>query len=474
MALKDDIKPLLEQVRSHESLFEHNRKLFRIYEGELKPFVEEALSQQLSQQSFRMAIQRIPPINVLKRIVDKLSKIYQQNPTRRAVNGTDSDTDLLRYYEKEMRINKKMNISNEFFNLFKNNLVHIYANNQKPNVRAIPSDRFMVWSNDPVDPTHVTHVVTIQGKELIFDASTNQSREVIIYHAYTDEEFIIFDSEENLRMDLMVKAGNPEGINEYGKMPFVYVNRSENLLIPLADTDTLSMTILFPLLLTDLNFAVMFQAFSIIWGIDLTEDKLEMSPNAFWRLKSDDTPDAKPQIGVIKPQVDIQQVLTMIQAQLAFWLQSRGIRPGAVGQLTADNFASGISKMVDEMDTSEERQKQVGFYRDAEEELWDFVVGHGHPVWRDTGAVENLTQWSPAVEIVTDFSEQLPLLRRGDIVDELTREIEAGLTSKRRARQKLNPKMNEEELDLLEDEIQEEKQIFLGAEEEPADDMAEN
>ena len=65
--------------------------------------------------------------------------------------------------------------------------------------------------------------------------------------------------------------------------------------------------------------------------------------------------------------------------------------------------------------------------------------------------------FSVDAKVVTDFQEQLPTLTRGDIVEDLELEVNSGFTSRRRAIQKLNPKMTEEEIDDLIAEIDAEK-----------------
>ena len=453
--IEKKIPAFLEHVEQHKNYIDVNHRLFNAYEGELLPQIYASLKNQLSEKSFEQIAHRVAPINVLTRIIDKLSKIYQQNPVRHVENGREQDSELLQWYESCFKIDQKMNVANEFFNMFRSSLIQVYLHNGKPRLRSIPSDSFLAYSDDPVETTEPNHIILIHSDE------TDKGRKKIIYHAYSNEEFVIYDSDGKVRFDLMEEVGNPEGIVPYGKMPFVYVNRSANLIVPKADIDTLKMSILIPVLLSDLNFAVMFQAFSIIYGIDVTDDNLEMAPNAFWRLRSDDTVDSKPQLGTIKPSVDTDKALSLMQSQMGFWLQTRGIRAGAIGDLGAENFASGISKMVDEMDTSEDRKKQVAYFENAEEELWDFVVNYAHPYWVDTRSIEPITRFSVGAKVITNFQEQIPMLRRADILKETIEEIDAGLLPKKRALKRLNPRLNDEEIDQLLSEIEDEKMFKM-------------
>jgi len=451
MALKDDIPALLEHIRHNAKYWTDNHALIDIYEGNLKPYVEESLRAQLSAQAYEQTKGRVSPINVLQRIVDKLSKIYQEDPTRRVEDGATQDDELLDFYEKCYRINTTMNCSNEFFNMSKASLLEPYVHKGKPKLRVIPNDRFLPWSNDEVDPQNPTHIIVSHGKETYFKGAEKRTRK--LFRVYTDEEFLIFDSDGNVRLDKM--GENTDGINPYGRIPFVYVNRSKNLLVPKLDTDMLAMTVLIPVTISDLNFAVKFLCFSIVYTIDADVEGMKKSPNAVWHLKTD-ADGVKPEIGSLDPSVDSDKVLALIQAEFSLWLNTKGIKPGSIGKLTTDNFASGISKMIDEMDTSEDRKKQVSFYADAEEDLWSLTKTM-HDYWVRTQQIDPMPLFSVDSKIITDFQEQLPTLTRGDIVEDLETEVNAGFTSRRRAIKKLNPKMTEDEIDELIAEIDQEK-----------------
>ena len=447
MGIIQDAKTIVNQISKAKAYFTENKSLFEIFEGDLLKYVDCKMQEQLSFQSYREARHRIAPINVLTKIIDKETVIYQQNPTREVVNGTDSDQDLMQWYEEKMSFNTAMNCSNEFLNLFKNNLIEPYVDSLgNPKLRTYPSHKFWVFSNDAKDPTRPTHVV-------VFDSKMTKKGEEKLFRIYTETEFVIVDESGAIDFESMLMVENPDGINVIGALPFVYVNRSNHMLIPLPDTDTLSMSTLIPILLTDLNFAVMFQAFSILYGIDVDVSDLKMSPNAFWQLKSDKTSATGPQIGNIKPQVDIDQVLGLIASQFSLWLNSRGIRPGSIGSLSADNFASGVSKMIDEMDINDERKKQAAIYEDVEPRLWDLILKKMHPYWASLGMIENRALFSPNASVSVVFHPQPVTIRRGDMVRDLRDELDAGFISKRRAIKRLNPTMTDKEIDEMLAEI---------------------
>ena len=454
MSIHGHIKDILILKNSLSSQLKHNRDVGDILEGDLLPFIEADLRKQLGPQSFEQIRHRIAPINVLKKIIDKLSRIYQQNPARVIIDGNDADIDLQQFYEKSMCFDKIMNNGNEFFNTYKYALYQPFLDRGIPKLRAIPNDRFFVYSANKVDPTQPTHYVLIDGTDEKKDIQ-GVTRKVDILHIWTDDEFVIINSDGEVKHDIMHRDF-PELINEngtltnpFGRVPFVYVNQSHNRLIPKVDTDTFQMTKLIAVLLADLNYAVMFQSFAIIYGINVDTKNMKMAPNAIWNIQpvNDEMPAS---LNTIKPEVNITEVLGLIQGQLAFWMQTKGIRPGSMGQLSAENFASGISKMVDEMDTAEVRQRQVGLFKVAEEQLWDLILHSMHPYWVGQGLIENHTIFSSKALVEVTFHEQLPLIQRGELAKDLKIEVDAGLISKKSAIQKLNPAWS---ADRVEDEL---------------------
>ena len=169
------------------------------------------------------------------------------------------------------------------------------------------------------DPTRMTHVIIFEGKQEVM--TDKGMTEKAVFRAFTDDEFLLFDQDGNILQDRMNAMGNPEGINPYGRIPFVYINRSQYELIPTLDSDVCSMTILISLLLSDLGYAIKYMAFSLVYGIDVDMTNVTRAPNAFLELKSD-IEGNKPELGTIKPEVDIDQVMQYTMDLFSLWMNS--------------------------------------------------------------------------------------------------------------------------------------------------------
>ena len=458
MALRDVIPLIVRDIKDNKDVLKTNENLFDIYEGDLARHLKNKILQEFSGDTRFDVLTRVTPINILTRVVDKMAQIYTDGPTRRAtINGdiSDSDQELLDWYIEMIDIDNVMNASNEMFNFSNSSLLEPFVHDGMPHLRCIPSHQFWVYSTDKVYGTRPTHVATFSEDRTSLADKTKEPLDEFFF--YSDEEFLIADQQGNADVQKMMALNNP-GINPFGALPFVYINQSKYNLVPLPDIDMLKMSLIIPMLVTDLNYAVKYQAFSTTYTIDVDQGSLIKAPNALWDLTSKIPGEGAPQIGSIKPEVDIDQVLNLISSELSMWLNTKGIKTNAIDSMDSASFASGISKLIDEMDIIELRKKQVAIYHNAEKELWNLILKVMHPVWVRAGMVENTAMFSPNAEVEIDFTPPIPMVSRADIIAEVEQELSAGFTTKERALKRLNPRMTDDEIQSLLEEIMQEKE----------------
>jgi hypothetical protein len=475
MAMNPLIESLCAVVDANKGRLANNYERLDIFSGNLLHYVDRALCAQLSEGAYKQAKHRIAPINVLTKIIQKLSKIYASGVSREIVPSKadapvkDTDQALFAWYQSVLKPTQRMQLSNSYFNLFGNSLIVPVkdAIDVAPRMRIIPSDRFVPFNfgGAPEDEAEGVCIYIKKGKAL-----GKKSGEVSIYQVMTADYYGYFDTAgENRTAEMLGAAaftaefdGNGFATHDIGRRPFVYVNRDPNRLVPTEDSDILAMTKLLPILLTDINFAHMFQAFAIIYGINIVDKGLSFAPNAVWTFDTPPGagPERKPEIGTITPNADIAGGLSLIANQFAMWLNTKGIKPGAIGEISASNFSSGISKILDEMDTSENRVEQVPFYEDAEKDLWDLILKSLHPIWSKQpgfGGPKGL-EFSPDARVMCHFSEQVPLVRRGAVVADAKAEVDAGFSTNKRALRRINPSYTESEIIELQGDIAAERE----------------
>lgn len=437
--LSDRVDILFKYIEDNKAYLNHNYEVFDIYSGNLKPYVEKIMKQSLSENYFEKIKTRVMPINIMKRIMDKLSKVYSSSPIRTSKNMQE----FIDYYVNELDLDTAMNTADEFSNMFKNYALEPYVHEGEVCLRVLPSDRFLVYSDDPIDPMRVTVFIKILGKRLVFNKKSNQYESRVIYFFYTNDEFLALDAQKEIYSPAM--EGNL-GVNPFGIIPIFYANRSKYNLLPIQDTDLLAMVQLIPVILSDLGGAILFQCFSIIYGVDVDVENLTISPNSLWSFKSNIESNKEPKIGTIKPEADIEKVMNFVKEVLAIWIESRGIKAGSIGNIDATNFASGIAKIIDEMDTYELRMVAIQSFKKEEHEFFEMLqVMHNY--WVSSGELVGQNLYNGDMDLSVEFDEPKPYMSKTEQLDLLEREYRLGTVSFEYMVKELHPDWSQDQVD---------------------------
>jgi hypothetical protein len=175
-----------------------------------------------------------------------------------------------------------------------------------------------------------------------------------------------------------------------------------------------------------------------------------MSPNVIWSLKSDRESDKTPQVGTIKPEADTQKVIDFVMTIFTLWLETKGIRVGSMGQVSGTSSASGIAKVIDEMDVYEIIKKNQEWFEKDEEELWNLKLPKIHNYWIKSGMVNpsKVPGLMPEEEldIKVEFEDPSPMKTRMEEIIEIKAEIELGTMTLDQAVRKLHPEYEDEKV----------------------------
>lgn len=447
---------------------EINSNLADLYKGKLEEHIKERVSLEFSTKDNIDEInRRALHINIVKRVADKISVAYKEEPIRELEFPNDSDQEIFEHYSKIIDFNELGTIVDRYISVHKECLVWAYYNEMKqtPAVKVLRPWQYKIYSLDKQDDES-TDLVVIPDKIAGED----------VYKLYTNDWITIIDKEGAVKRDMMAAMGNDLGINPYGKLPFIYVRNEHDKAMTYPDESFLNISLFIPILFGDLNYAIKYQSFGMIWGRNVNADLIKRAPNAFLDLipkNPDDT--VTPEVGVIKPDIDISESLESAVKQLALWLNSRGLRPSAISA-QGESFSSAISKMVDEADVSQLVSQNQNLYKKYEKDLFNFMFKNGHPVWsKQNTSIPNLI-FDYNNEVITTFKEPKPFLTTNEIIDQQIKLLNAGLISKEFALKTIFPQYKEDKIDDMLDEVDEEKGIIKGnvieegKKEDPADD----
>ncbi len=444
--LKDLTPDLVAHILGHyHSHVVYNSKLIDISNGNLLPYVEKSMQQELNPRAFERSRQRIPPINILNKLQTKLSKVYAETPVR-SCGENRIDNDLLSHYEEGWDLDESLQYANDLLVINKYCALEPYQLDGEPQMRVLSAKDFLVYSDSKINPNEMTVFIKFMGsikKEISNNTNglskTNSNpkyKEVALFHAYSDDEFMVFDEEG----EIYELLENPHGV-----IPFIYIRANKNELLPTPDSDNLPMTVLIPKLMADLNYAVMFGCRSQVVGIDVEMDNVEMSPDSLWIINSQPGEGKKPSIETIKSDVDVDKVLNLINNELGLWLDSKGIKTSSVGKITVENAASGISKLIDESDASAVNRKYKKVFQGAEASLWKLLPTL-HDIWVKTDESEVKTSFSSNFKVSTALYEVKVLPNKKELLEEMKLEDELGIFNKEDGLRRLNPEASDSEI----------------------------
>ena len=473
--MMDDI---IAHYNAHVDMLEMNRKLYEIWQGQLRKEVEDSLRREIiSPRAYQRAIERIPSINVPKKAVDKLSKVYIENPVRLADNKVDRE--IMQNIVKNSDMNNCMMVGNQFLNLHWMFAAEPYVQDGIQKVRILGGHQFLPYSDDPSNPNNMTVFIKLLGNETKevtvpkFDVNgqkqgtTDEIRQVTILALYSDDEFLIIDTGGGIRVDLMRKMGVNSAKNPFGRIPFIYGTKNKTQLVPYPNKEAYDMAILIPKLYTDLNYASQFMSHSIIWTKNAKIGNQEINPDAIVDLGERTEENGDPEIGTIDPTVDIPNTLRLIGSQLDMYFSSIGIKTEIRNNSNED--ASGVAKAIDEGDTTAERKVQLEFFTNIEMRLWD-LISDMQDVWSSAGIVNKerrkfTTGFSDTFRVM--FAEMKPLKTFKQKMEEIQLMRAEKMITRRQALKMVFPDMTDNQLDDWEKDLDKEKEkqmedMFMG------------
>jgi hypothetical protein len=452
---EDYLKDKIEQIISPElrNFREADEDRYLIYNGQILEILLEAIRKEFKKPETILELgHRLVPINIVQKIINKLGMVYKTKPARASVDRNEEDNEFINLLEDAMNINQRMKEANRLFKLNKRCLVEPYLNNEGiPSLRTLPRHTYEVFSDSRVSPEKPDTII----KVLQDDIDPVKQK----YIAWTKDEMRLFDGKGSILVDEMMAINNPSGINPYKTLPFVYINESSLSVNPLPDDDLLRMGVALPIVLSDLTLGSKYQAWSLIYTVGMEGD-IPSSPNSVIHL--DFGPNGeKPEIGTVKPNLDIDGVLRLVEFLLATLLSTKNLSVGSIaGKLEAKSFASGVAKMLDQAESIEDREDQQDFFVRAEKELWDKLAFNMIPYWRRNKMLsgELNRDFSQAFELGIIFPEPKILMTQKEKLElsRLKLQGEIKFSTLKRELAVLYPNMTQEEIEQLLIEIKEE------------------
>ncbi|MCK5605121.1 hypothetical protein KAR91_24740 [Candidatus Pacearchaeota archaeon] len=467
--LKDMLDDIFKHIEAYNDYLQFNNTLYKMYSGQIKEQVEISLKDEIiSSSAYNRAIQRIPSINIVKKTVDKLSKVYAQPPKR--LTDSPVDKEIMDNIIKGSNLDIIQDSANKLLNLNYGSAIEPFIENNRINFRVLGLHQFLPFSDDPINPLNMTVFIKLLGQRdsvvevpqfsadgTKLDTVEEQVRSVNLYSLYSDDEYIIVDSEKRIRLDIMNEMGVTSTKNPFGVIPVLYINSSNFELIPYPNQAAHDISILIPKLLTDLNYAAQYMSHSIIYVKNTDIEGQEINPDAVVNLGNSKQGEGDPEIGTIDPKVQIESILQLVEFEFSAYMSSVGIKSASVGAMMPGREASGFAKAMDEGDATQERKVQVEMFRHFESKFWS-IISKLQGKWGSAGLLKENRVFSE--RFVDTFSIKFPEMKilKSDLqkLEEIEKFSDLGLISRRQSLRVLMPDFTEAQLDKYEEELEEE------------------
>jgi len=149
-------------------------------------------------------------------------------------------------------------------------------------------------------------------------------------------------------------------------------------------------------------------------------------------------------------------------------LTTKNLSSSAIaGQLTAASPASGVARALDSAESQEDKKDQQAYFRRAEKEMWLKIAHEMVPYWRRTRqlAADINMEFSSTFDLTIFFPEPQIVMTEREMIELANLRVSSGWSTRRRELARMNPEMDDQQLEELMFEIDQDQQGLLPTEE---------
>ena len=425
-----------------------NKRRYLMYNGATKEVIEAAIKSEFKKENtIQELMNRLVPLNIMQKIINKLAGVYKEDPLRKIGSKDDDEQENLTTLVNGLELNLRMKEANRFFKMNKKALIEPYLDdNGIPSLRVLPAHTYEAFSYGTKKKSQPNVIVKI-----------DEVKEQLIW--WTDESHVV----TNYKGEPIPGAlKDNEGMeNPYGELHFEFINESSSSVNPIQDDDLLALSVAIPVILTDLLFGLKYQCWAILWTVGKVGD-IPFNPNSVIQMEFGEEPGQTPSVNSIKPEIDSDKMLNTVLALVSLLLTTKNLQAGSIGDsTTAQNAASGIAKMIDSSESVEDKKDQQAYFYKAERNLFK-KLAILMKYWKETAQLHEDYDFELPEDFTVSvtFQEPRALMTEKEQIENSKMKIEAKLTTIKRELRKLNPDMEDDELDVLYKEIIEESTLL--------------
>lgn len=431
------IKQIINDIETDQNKERKTRDFqsHQIYSGNQREYVKSKLAAIYPESHH---IMRVSNINVLKKVINKVAKVYKDAP-KRVINGKDND--ILNNIYKIGKFNNAFMKMDQGFNRSNCGLLWVQNDEiEKGKFRLIYLNQFtfdVVINNDTLeleavilsypkaDVTSPNSSVFSDGvNQLIAEHQRDSANDATVYAMWTKDQHVNVVANINKKtttIDYMKTQENDEGENNLGALPFVWLTNDpyipeypvEN---PLAD-DSIEINLLNSNLLTATQQQIgqLLMKYPKGSKIDTIHKGFSIAMELPQSIEND--PHIPTTAEYIVPNSDLTGMNTVIMDYSANVLSDNGLE-GASNAGQSKSFASGFERLIASASVVEIQKENQNYYGEIEEEVFNIIKKYDDVNnTRLFGKDDELGVHYQEPQVITSELDRLEIIAKRDDLD---------------------------------------------------------
>lgn len=390
-------KQVIDYIESKDNLGRKNEsfKQSEIYNDRIKPYVINELREQFQEQTV-IEMPLVKSVNIAKRCVNNQAIIYNEAPERDWSDLTDEQKEVLWSVYHDMKINKKLGVSNKFYKLHTQCLLQILPKDKKLIMRvlhphqwdAIPSvddpeiaDAIIISAYDKTDSIDISLVGTPTGNRQLAEQNTaNYERNAAMRERekQSKKRYVVWTREFNY---IMNGSGEIEGEvleNPIGELPFVEISGEKDFEYWVRQASSYTdFTAEFNSALSETRQTVKMQSFAVAIvkaPKEMQFNNLQIGPNYLLHLPLDKNAGVETEFEFASPSANIEGAIKFLEVMLSGFLTSNGIDPKTVSMSgESQTYTSGIDRLLALIDKMQASKEDYDTYQWVESKVFDLI-----------------------------------------------------------------------------------------------------
>jgi len=405
-------KQVILEIESSENLRrkDESYRRYLCYKDQTLYYVIENLLRQFDFQTVLEMRYSISNISLVRKVIDKLSRVYSSGVKRTVSSGKDDGTTneeatkVLEQLEKELDLNSKLKTANRYLKLHRNmsfynkpcpvysadgqsvqwclkpevlqphhyDVIENYFNRSEAMVHILSDYRPRIQNFTSLDPGVRPQMPTVLPKgdgvdQTIADVPEDEGAGEKKKYIWWSENFH-FTTDAN--GEIIPDPGNPGNENPFKTRMIVdYSIDSDNSFWAQGGQDLVDGGILINSMITHNNNVGIVQGYGQFYmtGTNLPKS-IKVGPTKAIQIEYQKDEQAEPKLGFLSANPQLADLMKLVEAYVALLLTTNNLSTSGVSAQLAGgkDFASGISMIIDKAESLEDVSDQQQIFKDKE------------------------------------------------------------------------------------------------------------